>query len=546
MLVRSTESLLAIALLATSSAVNAFQLPFRLPFFSNPTDVQHTLESEPVNVTPRIAIVGAGAGGSSAAFWISKAKERWGLDVEVDVYERNSHVGGRSTTIHPYNDTSLRPIELGASVFVEANKNLWRATEEFNLTRYDFTNGDDDSKNGIWDGERFRFVMGSGKGISSWFDTAHMLWRYGYTAPKRTRDIVQDLVKRFLEFYQATPPRWTTIAELATQLSWTGLAARTTAEYFDVQGISKKFSREIIEAATRVNYGQDVDHIHGLGGTVSLAASGASSVTGGNWQIYERFLSASGAEVHLDTTVQSISKTPSGTWTLTTVRGASRDYAGIILAAPFPQTGIALAPSSLASQIHPQPYLHLHVTLLTTTARYPNATYFNLPHGHPVPKTILTTAEGARSGGKAPEFNSLAYQRPIRTLEVDGKEVEEYVVKIFSEKEVDGAWLETVFEGKVGWVYKHEWDAYPVLTPTAVFPPIKLGDGFYYVNAFEPFISTMETETISARNVVDLLLNEKFGGGICSPPEGWSVEGDVETESTAVESKTEFVYGWDC
>lgn len=64
-----------------------------------------------------------------------------------------------STTIHPYSDTALRPIELGASVFVEANKNLWRATEEFNLTRYDFTNGDDDSKNGIWDGEKFRFVV---------------------------------------------------------------------------------------------------------------------------------------------------------------------------------------------------------------------------------------------------------------------------------------------------------------------------------------------------------------------------------------------------
>lgn len=109
MLVRSTEPLLAIALLASSSAVNAFQLPFRLPFFSNPTDVQHTLEAEPVNVTPRIAIVGAGAGGSSAAFWISKAKERWGLDVEVDVYDRNSHVGGSTYVRRRIYAPRLRP-----------------------------------------------------------------------------------------------------------------------------------------------------------------------------------------------------------------------------------------------------------------------------------------------------------------------------------------------------------------------------------------------------------------------------------------------------
>lgn len=31
-----------------------------------------------------------------------------------------------------------------------------------------------------------------------------------------------------------------------------------------------------------------------------------------------------------------------------------------------------------------------------------------------------------------------------------------------------------------------QWDAYPVLPPTANFPPVKLDQGFYYVNAFEP------------------------------------------------------------
>jgi prenylcysteine oxidase / farnesylcysteine lyase len=67
-------------------------------------------------------------------------------------------ISAGSTIVYPYNDTSLRPIELGASVFVEANKNLWRATEEFNITRYGFTNGDDDSKTGIWDGHEFRII----------------------------------------------------------------------------------------------------------------------------------------------------------------------------------------------------------------------------------------------------------------------------------------------------------------------------------------------------------------------------------------------------
>jgi prenylcysteine oxidase / farnesylcysteine lyase len=31
-----------------------------------------------------------------------------------------------------------------------------------------------------------------------------------------------------------------------------------------------------------------------------------------------------------------------------------------------------------------------------------------------------------------------------------------------------------------------KWHAYPVLPPTTKFPPVKLDDGLFYVNAFEP------------------------------------------------------------
>lgn len=47
---------------------------------------------------PRIAIIGAGAGGSSAAYWVSKAKERHGVSIQVDVYEKSDYIGGRRHT----------------------------------------------------------------------------------------------------------------------------------------------------------------------------------------------------------------------------------------------------------------------------------------------------------------------------------------------------------------------------------------------------------------------------------------------------------------
>jgi prenylcysteine oxidase / farnesylcysteine lyase len=123
--------------------------------------------------------------------------------------------------------------------------------------------------------------------------------------------------------------------------------------------------------------------------------------------------------------------------------------------------------------------------------------YVSLPSSSLAPTTVLTTYQGVREGGKAPEFNSLSYQRKIGD--------NEWVVKIFSEEAISDEWLNNTFFGQVGWVYRKEvrlvslrlsrcyadmrvgqWDAYPRLFPTTTFPSIKLDDGFYYVNAFEP------------------------------------------------------------
>lgn len=87
---------IGVACLLLSSTSLAFQLPFKLPFFHGDTDTQAVLEAvpAPASTQPRIAIIGAGAGGSSAAFWIAKAKARYGLDVEIDVFDKNSYIGG--------------------------------------------------------------------------------------------------------------------------------------------------------------------------------------------------------------------------------------------------------------------------------------------------------------------------------------------------------------------------------------------------------------------------------------------------------------------
>jgi prenylcysteine oxidase/farnesylcysteine lyase len=46
----------------------------------------------------------------------------------------------------------------------------------------------------------------------------------------------------------------------------------------------------------------------------------------------------------------------------------------------------------------------------------------------------------------------------------------------------------------------------------------------------------METETIASRNVVDLLMREKFNSSICP----------LDEEKGEASVHPEFVYGWDC
>ncbi|KAI0683527.1 Prenylcysteine lyase-domain-containing protein [Earliella scabrosa] len=519
-----------------------------LGLFSVSTAASQLPVSVPPNVhkcstANRIAIIGAGAAGSSAALWLRKAAERHGLELEVDLFERNDYIGGRSTIVQPYNDPTLEPVELGGSVFVSANKNMWRAVDEYGFERMKFEN--DEDVMGIWDGEKFVLTVGGDKFYSDWITKLKILWRYGYNAPQRTQALVDKMISSILRMYDSAPPVFNSITSLATLLGWTEVADKTSLEYLRSQEVDDRWSLEFVEAITRINYGQDIDRIHGLEGLVSLASNGASTVIGGNRQVYERFVKDSNAALFLNTTVESVSRSSSSEpWILKTSDSEeARPYRAVILAAPFHQTGIRFTSDPPIAAVPPQDYVHLHVTLVTTSSPSFNPSYFNLAPGFDVPAMILTTRAGARQGGPEPEFNSLSYLRAVRNHDLtqwrNARGEPEWVVKVFSKTRISDSWLEEMFQGKVGWVLRKEWDAYPVLDPTTEFPPVRLADGLYYVNAFEPLISTIETEILSARNVVDILLGEHFNSSICGAREG---EGSISNTTKS----EDFVYGWDC
>jgi prenylcysteine oxidase/farnesylcysteine lyase len=119
----------------------------------------------------------------------------------------------------------------------------------------------------------------------------------------------------------------------------------------------------------------------------------------------------------------------------------SETYSAVILSAPLHSTKMEV-PDEISSRVPPQPYIHLHVTLLTTTSSSIPAQSFSLPASTKIPPMLLTTFEGARNGGKEPEFNSLSYHGLIS----EG----EWVVKIFSKVVILGRAYNKFFWTNVG------------------------------------------------------------------------------------------------
>ena len=198
--------------------------------------------------------------------------------------------------ITPYDD--LTPIELGASVFVKANKNMWRAVDEFGLERTGF----DDEKEvmGIWDGEQFPLTVRPGLHAATFAPRltrtpdgrVQLLQRLaGQTedrlalrVPRALKnsvsvsvthmhqtssrlndgplDRVTGMIDGFLRLYDRCTPRWSNTSEVVAEMEWTDVVAQSMSEYMDLEGIDRRWTRELVEAATRVNYGQVSTYAH--------------------------------------------------------------------------------------------------------------------------------------------------------------------------------------------------------------------------------------------------------------------------------------------
>jgi prenylcysteine oxidase / farnesylcysteine lyase len=492
----------------------------------------------------RVAIIGAGAAGSSAAYHLRQYAVNRSIPLNITIFESSSLIGGRSTTINAISDPRY-PAELGASIFAEVNHILANAAAEFGLTTVD--PGADRPKEskyeiGIWDGKKF--VYRSTNDDFGWMDMAKLLWRYGL-APLKTQRMMKSTVAKFLKMYTEPIFPWKSLTDVAMRVGLLDATASTGKQFLKENGIGEKFGREIIQASTRVNYGQNLGLIHGLETMVCMATAGAMAVEGGNWRIFEGMVKKSQAQVRLDTSVKQIVRHKEGGYELTVSEAEeSRDgprakysFDAAVIAAPFQYSGIEISPP-LAQPPDEIPYVTLYVTLLTSPHRL-SPKFFSGSSSHAsdedhasVPEMVITTLPldvdlGASPQGVGPaNFWSVS---TLRTVEVNRST--QYLYKLFSPEPLTAAFLselldfpvtaeldaspddriETLSEDHISWSYQKKWHSYPYEYPRLTFAEISLDDkGLWYTSGIESFISTMETSALMGKNVAKLIVDGLF------------------------------------
>jgi len=374
-------------------------------------------------------------------------------------------------------------------------------------------------------------------------------------------NLMKSTVGRFDKMYDEPQFPFASLTKVAADVDLLGATSSTGEQYIANNGIGSAFGHDIIQASTRVNYAQNLRYINGLLAMVCMATDGAEAVEDGNYQIFDHMLKAAKANVRLNTEVSHITKSHDGKYMLehgsstklahhgppALAHHGNMAYDVVVIAAPYQFSNLTLdrhikhVPAEIA-------YVQLHVTLLISPHLLSPA-YFNMVPGKAAPKVILTTLqpneeplEGVAGVG-SPGFFSISLLSPITNPSTHGVE---YLYKIFSPSPLNSTFLAGILglqgsydaesaigEKDISWIYRKVWNSYPYEVPRTTFEEIELDEGLYYTSAMDGFISTMETNALSGKNVARLLVDRwrgRMGDG--SGKAGMSVPTLLQTDNT--------------
>lgn len=446
----------------------------------------------------KIAVVGAGIGGTAAAFYL---RQEFGAGVKIDVFEPGS-VGGRLATVK----MGDYEYETGGSVIHPLNLHMKHFIEKLGIP----PRKDVPSKMAIFDGKELVFEE------SDWFiiNFLRLLWRYGFNFI-RMQMWVESVLDKFMRIYQYQQYGYSfsSVERLLHAMgsdSFLTLMNQTLEEAMMGEGFSQVFLNDIVAPITRVNYGQSV-RINGFVGAVSLAGadSGLWAVDGGNKRVCGGLLYHSKSElIPARVTSISVKVRPSKTGSPVSfyeVNYVDKSGSGhslydiVIIATPLHRGKSDITFSGFSPPIPSHYPGRYHQTVSTLVHGMLNVSYLGTTES----ASDFSVSDILTVDSKGCVINSLSSIDPVHIPEGYKRPPasETKVWKVFSPQPLSQEQLENMFLSYDS-VSETQWLAYPTYRPPhRKTPPFILHNRLYYLNAVEWAASAMEMSAISARNV---------------------------------------------
>ncbi|XP_076451086.1 prenylcysteine oxidase 1-like [Babylonia areolata] len=473
--------------------------------------VHHLVSGQADEEIPRIGIVGAGIGGTSAAYFLRQA---FGDKLQVDIFE-GERVGGRLAVIN----IDGQEYEAGGSIIHPRNQYMVNFTQSFGLSPKDQGEG---GTLGLYNSQEGLYLQ-----TSKWTPVtlAKMFWRYGWDM-KRIQDWVADMFSSFNKIYeyQEKGMAFTTVEDLlrAMDEKFVNYTHHSTRTVMKDAGFSDIFIDELVTGAFRDNYGQTPD-IQAFVGAVCMAGAepGLWAVKGGNKQVAEKLLKASGAKLVRGAVTHVFQvKSEGGTVSYEVQydkgegtregeeedRTGSREYDLLIIATPLTSgSKLKIQFEDFPSKLH-IPNIPYHTLEALFVHGRPNVSHFGVESLEDFPTELMTTDTETF-------FNKLGKLTPVVSKEhLAGKpdDVEGYGVwKAFLNKVPSEMQLKLLFDSRKD-LRLVSWPAYPAYTSDMELPSFVLHDRLYFINAIESAAAAMEMSVIGAKNVALLAFNQWF------------------------------------
>ncbi|KAL3317749.1 Prenylcysteine oxidase-like [Cichlidogyrus casuarinus] len=223
-----------------------------------------------MNNKPRIAIVGAGVGGCSAAYFLRKLKTNFDPELVVFEGDKDGHIGGRLRSVRLENFN----VECGGTIFLKDNRYMYSLTKSMGLNH---VNLDKDRSRLVIMGDKRHPIAYSDFGWPYMFSSIVLLYRYGWDLYKALRYTASN-IKYFSRIYdlQKKGHAFTSTAKFLSALApddlFLNMTKTTFSDWLEKEmHLGDRIRDEIAYGLVANNYTQKPQDVHAFVGFLSLA-----------------------------------------------------------------------------------------------------------------------------------------------------------------------------------------------------------------------------------------------------------------------------------